>query len=57
MKWSEVVKPKGAGGLGLGDLRLNNLALLAKWWWRFGEEKEVLWRRVIASKYGESERG
>lgn len=57
MKWSEVVKPKGAGGLGLGDLRLKNVALLAKWWWRFGEEKEVLWRRVIVYKYGESEWG
>lgn len=57
MKWNEVVKPKGAGGLGLGDLRLKNLALLEKWLWRFGKEKEALWRRVIVSKYGEGEWG
>ena len=41
MKWSEVVKPKSCGGLGIGDLDLKNWALLAKWWWRFEEEKDV----------------
>lgn len=30
IKWSEVVKPKGAGGLGLGSLEYKNWALLAK---------------------------
>lgn len=28
-----------------------------KWWWRFGEEKGALWRRLIASKYGEDRDG
>lgn len=25
---------------------------MAKWWWRFEEEREALWRRVIVAKYG-----
>lgn len=27
--------------------------LLAKGWWRYGDEKEALWRRIIVSKYRE----
>lgn len=38
--------------MGLGGLQLKNWALLAKWWWRFGEEKGALWKKVIESKYG-----
>ena len=53
VKWSEVVRPQLAGGLGLVDLDLQNWSLLAKWWWRYGEEKDALWRRVMVSKYGE----
>ena len=34
-------------------LELKNWSLLAKWWWRYGEEKEALWRRIIVSKYRE----
>lgn len=52
MKWSEMMKPKRCGGLGSGNLDSKNWALLAKLWWRFGEEKEAQWRRIIASKYG-----
>lgn len=50
------MKPKLAGGLGLGSLEDKNWTLLAKWIWRFGEE-EALWRKVIVSKYGEGEGG
>ena len=41
------------GGIGLGNLEFENWALLVKWWWRFGEERAALWRRVIVAKYGE----
>ncbi|KAL5709840.1 hypothetical protein ACHQM5_020477 [Ranunculus cassubicifolius] len=34
-----------------------NEALLSKWLWRFGEERDHLWRMVIAEKYGEEEGG
>eukprot|EP00268_Persea_americana_P006158 TRINITY_DN12190_c0_g6_i1.p1 TRINITY_DN12190_c0_g6~~TRINITY_DN12190_c0_g6_i1.p1 ORF type:complete len:190 (-),score=19.63 TRINITY_DN12190_c0_g6_i1:1184-1753(-) len=59
MKWSDMVKAKALGGLGLGDFSLKNHALLAKWWWwwRFGVETEALWRRIIISKFGEGEKG
>ena len=28
-----------------------NDVLLLKWWWRFGMEKECLWRRVVCEIY------
>ena len=30
-----------------------NQALLCKWSWRFANEREPPWRRVISRKYGE----
>ena len=29
-----------------------NIALLAKWVWRFGRENDSLWTRIICAKYG-----
>lgn len=57
MCWNEVIQPEHAGGLGLGNLDVKNWALLAKRWWRYGAEKEALWRKVIVSNYGEDEWG
>ena len=57
MKWIEVIKPKSNGRLIIGSLENKNLALLAKWWWRFGAKNEALWRRIVASKYGEDKWG
>lgn len=31
VKWSKVCQPKEKGGLGIRDIRLANLSLLAKW--------------------------
>ena len=45
------------GGLGLGELKNKNRALLTKWWWRFGEEREAIWRKVIEFTYGEDRWG
>lgn len=42
------------GGLKVGSLARKNLALLAKWWWRFRTKKENLWAWLIYSIYGES---
>jgi len=36
------------------DLRLFNVALLGKWLWRYMNEKDSLWRRVVRSKYGDN---
>lgn len=42
---------KDNGGLGIRGLRTMNDTLLLKWWWRFGSEKETLWRQVVCAKY------
>ncbi|GJZ27997.1 putative RNA-directed DNA polymerase [Tanacetum coccineum] len=40
------------GGLGLGSFRAKNLGLLAKWQWRFLNEKDAVWNKLISSLYG-----
>jgi mannosylglycoprotein endo-beta-mannosidase len=44
--------PLYVGGLGIRNIKLFNTALLSKWLWRFAMERDRLWRRVIAAKYG-----
>lgn len=51
VKWSELTKSLEQGGLGLRRVKVVNSCLLIKWWWRFGYEKNALWRSVICSKY------
>ncbi|KAJ0755575.1 putative RNA-directed DNA polymerase [Helianthus annuus] len=45
--WDKVIAPVEYGGLGFGSLMDANLAMLAKWWWRFKTQDNGLWRRVI----------
>ncbi|KAJ0442970.1 putative RNA-directed DNA polymerase [Helianthus annuus] len=47
--WENVMAPKELGGAGLGSLKDANLAMMAKWWWRFKTDPESLWRKVIWS--------
>jgi hypothetical protein len=53
VKWTEICKPKKDGGLGIRDLRLVNLSLLAKWRWRLLLDGEELWKGVVVARYGE----
>ena len=39
------------------NLVLMNSALLCKWNWRYANEREAFWRRVISHKYGEEDGG
>lgn len=55
--WEVVTRPKEMGGLGMEGLLLRNKALLGKWCWRFSNERDSLWSRVICSKYELQENG
>ena len=37
------------GGLGVGNIMYKNLILLFKWWWRFSEADNTLWKKIIQS--------
>lgn len=51
VSWSKITQPKSSGGLGVNRIREMNDALLTKWWWRYGNEKQALWRNIINFKY------
>lgn len=39
-------------GVGIGNARVRNMTLLAKWIWQFYHEADTLCHNVIISKYG-----
>lgn len=49
--WDKLTRNKTYGGLGIKRLMEQNIALLAKWWWRFNKEKDALWVKLVSSKY------
>ncbi|GJR19843.1 RNA-directed DNA polymerase, eukaryota [Tanacetum coccineum] len=51
--WDKVLASKDRGGLAIGSLASFNLALLQKWRWRFYNESEAMWRRVIKAIHGD----
>ena len=53
MKWTRVCQPRLKGGLGVRDIRLVNLSLLAKWRWRLISDNGSLWKNVLQDKYGD----
>ena len=46
-----VCAPLHSGGLAIRSLRNFNKLLFGKWLWRFGNERQALWMRVIGIKY------
>ncbi|KAL8484861.1 hypothetical protein ACS0TY_027234 [Phlomoides rotata] len=52
VKWGSVCESKDRGGLGIKCISTFNLALLGKWHWRFLNDPEHLWHRILSSKYG-----
>jgi len=52
VKWNRICTPLHSGGLGVHNLTQFNQALLGKWLWRYGREREALWRLVIDAKFG-----
>lgn len=52
VKWSKVCQPRSKGGLGVRDIKLVNISLLAKWKWRLLDDDPALWKEVLEEKYG-----
>ncbi|XP_026417438.1 uncharacterized protein LOC113312920 [Papaver somniferum] len=52
VKWPALYKRRKFGGLGIKSIKKTNQDLLTKWHWRYATEKEVLWREIVAEKYG-----
>ena len=53
VNWKTVCTEKKKEGLGLCRFSILNKALMRKWCWRFANERDSLWRKVIRSKFGE----
>jgi hypothetical protein len=52
VKWRNVCQPRSKGGLGVRDIKLVNISLLAKWKWRLIDDVPTLWKVVLEDKYG-----
>lgn len=47
---------KRYGGLGIKNLENHSKALRMKWLWKYANEKQRLWGKVIEAKYEEEDR-
>jgi hypothetical protein len=52
VRWEVICRPKKEGGLGVRDLRLVNISLLAKWKWKLLSHDIELWKDVVVARYG-----
>src|SRR5688572_10136663 len=50
VKGIKITRHGKKGGLGIKDLRLMNMSLLCKWWWKI-ENGEGLWQEIFKKKY------
>ena len=57
VSWAAVCTDKSKGGIGIKSFSKMNKALLCKWSWRFANDRNALWRKVICCKFGESNGG
>jgi hypothetical protein len=52
VRWDVICRPKKEGGLGVRDLQLVNISLLAKWKWKLLSHDDELWKDVVVARYG-----
>ena len=52
VRWKAVCQYKEEGGLGVRDVRILNVSLLAKWKWRLLDGETALWKDVLREIYG-----
>ena len=57
VSWATVCSDKSKRGVGIKCFSKMNKALLCKWSWRFANDRNALWRKVIYCKIGESVKG
>nr|GEZ15833.1 RNA-directed DNA polymerase, eukaryota, reverse transcriptase zinc-binding domain protein [Tanacetum cinerariifolium] len=55
IRWQKIIADKKDEGFGVGSIKAKKLSLLGKWRWRFLNEKDALWRKVISKLYGSDE--
>ena len=49
--WQMIAQKKEHGGLGIHDLQLLNMCLLASWIARYHRSANSIWRKIVDSKY------
>ena len=52
MAWEKLLSSREKGGVEIGSLRAQKIALLSKWWWRFHIERDAMQRKVIVALHG-----
>ena len=52
IKWSDIQLANELGGLRVGNIMHKNLILLFKWWWRYSESDNTLWKKILKSVHG-----
>lgn len=52
VSWDKICLPKKKGGLGVKNIEMFNLSLLAKWRWRFCMDQDAIWRYFLLFRYG-----
>jgi hypothetical protein len=50
VKWCKICRSKKKGGLGIKNLRRQNISLLVKWWWKL-DTQDGLWQRIVKARY------